>query len=89
MVGAGTFMLTRFTGTFVGIWNETMSKETSLFYFSVLWSMVDSRLKALQCLDGDSICSYIQEHNEMFSLIIFIQDIILQLYIIYYTQNFQ
>ena len=46
-VGAVTFMLTRATGTFVGIWNETMSRETSLFDVRVLWSMVESRLKVL------------------------------------------
>ena len=33
-VGAGTSVLTRVTGTFVGIWKESMSKETSLFDFS-------------------------------------------------------
>ena len=44
-VGAITFMLTRMTGTFIGIWNKTMSRETSLFDFSVLWSMIESRLK--------------------------------------------
>ena len=35
-VGAGSSVLTRMTGTFVGIWNETMRKETILFDFSVL-----------------------------------------------------
>ena len=44
-VGAVTFMLTRVTGTFVGIWNETMSREPSLFDVRVLWSMVESCLK--------------------------------------------
>ena len=46
-VGAVTFMLTRMTGTFVGIWNETMSREPSLLDVRVLWSMVESRLKEL------------------------------------------
>ena len=63
-------MLTRVTGTFVGIWNENVKYESSLFEFvSVLCSTVGSRLKvSLNSSVGICLIVTLTDHNKIPSM---------------------